>query len=279
MSATGGSTLVHVVITRFSLVTHGREFSIRMAPGWLEGRFDLFERYCLPTVAAQTCQDFIWLVLFDQATPQWALDRIAQCQRARAFTPLFLGQFGAEGWAQMVRDAIGAPQPGRLVVTSNLDNDDALAASYVARVQAAARAHWQGRTLAINAPVGLVLAGRRLYRYHHRSAAFTNMVEADDPAMRTTMTIRHNDLPHVLPLVQLDPAPGWLQVIHGGNVSNRVRGQVIARPDQADFPPAILAEADDPRWTERLWDNALVAPARALRDSAFRLVRRLIPAR
>ncbi len=269
--------LVHVIITRFSLITHGREYGIRMTPGWLEGRFDLFERYCLPTLAAQTRQDFIWLVLFDEGTPEWARERIARCQAVRPFTPLYLGQFDATGWARMVRDAIGDPVPGRLVLTSNLDNDDGIAADYVARVQDCARREWRGETMAINAPWGLVMSGRRLYLHYHPSCAFTNMVEADTAAIRVTMTIRHNDLPKLLPLHQIGGGPGWLQVVHGGNVSNRVRGKVIDKAGASEFPASVLSGVDNPRWWEKLWDNGVIAPARALRDQVFLLIRRLIP--
>ena len=271
-------SLVQVVITRFSLITFGREYAYRMAPRWLEGRFDLFERYCLPTIAAQTQQDFIWLVLFDEGTPGWARERIAQCQQVRPFTPLYLGQFDAAGWARMVRDAIGAPVPDRLILTSNIDNDDGVAADYIARVQDAALREWRGETFAVNAPWGLVRTGRRLFLHYHPSCAFTNMVEADTPLFRTTMTTRHNDLPLQMRLVQLAGGPGWLQVVHGNNVSNRVRGKVIDKPGEAAFPAQVLTGVDNPGWLEKIWDNTILAPARALRDRAFILIRRIIPA-
>ena len=270
--------IVHVVITRFNLATIGREQAFRNAPGWLEGRFDLFEKYCLPTMAAQTNRNFIWLVLFDEATPDWARERIVRCQQVCPFTAQFLGLFDSAGWGRLVRAVIGDPVPGRLVVTSGLDNDDGLAADYVARVQDCAVREWRGKTFAINLSHGLVLANRRLYLHHHRSCAFTNMVEADTPDIRTTKTIRHMDLPMVLPLVQIGGAPGWLQVVHGSNVSNKVRGRVIDRPGESAFPPGVLAEVKNPGWIEKLLDNGIVAPARALRDRVLVLIRRVVPA-
>lgn len=272
------SDIAHVVLTRFNLATPGREQGFRNAPGWLEGRFDLFERYCLPTMAAQTNRNFIWLVLFDEATPEWARDRIVRCQQVCPFTALFLGMFDGAGWGRMVRDAIGDPVPGRLVVTSNLDNDDGLAVDYIARVQACAARAWQGKTMAINLSHGLVLANRRLYLHYHRSCAFTNMVEADTPEIRTTKTIRHMDLPALLPLVQIGGSPGWLQVVHGSNVSNKVRGKVIDKPGENAFPPSVLEEVENPGWFEKLLDNGVVAPVRALRDRVLVLIRRVIPA-
>ena len=36
---------------------------------------ELFERYTLPSVVAQTCQDFVWIILIDGDSPQWFLDK------------------------------------------------------------------------------------------------------------------------------------------------------------------------------------------------------------
>ena len=67
----------HFLITRFNLNRTAR---------WLEHRFEVFERYCLPSVAAQTATDFRWLCLFDAATPEPYRRRIASY---RAVCPRF----------------------------------------------------------------------------------------------------------------------------------------------------------------------------------------------
>lgn len=55
---------------------------------WLEHRFEVFERYCLPSVAAQTSGNFTWLCLFDAATPEPYRSRIegykARCPQFEA---------------------------------------------------------------------------------------------------------------------------------------------------------------------------------------------------
>src|ERR1700677_1263076 len=43
---------------------------------WLENRLVLFKRYCLPSVMAQSNQDFTWLLYFDETTPEAYLRRI-----------------------------------------------------------------------------------------------------------------------------------------------------------------------------------------------------------
>ena len=81
----------HVILTRFNVATPGREAAFRNLPSWLENRFDLFERNCLPTVAGQTSRNFKWLVYFDPATPAAFKAKIESYRALVAFHPLFAG--------------------------------------------------------------------------------------------------------------------------------------------------------------------------------------------
>jgi len=269
--------VAQVLITRFNLATPGREAAWRGAADWLAGRFDLFERYCLPSVRDQTRRDFTWLVLFDDHTPGWARERVARAQAIVPFHAIYTPLFDGAGWGRFVRAAIGPAQPGRRVITSNLDNDDALAADYLARLHAAAIGAARQDSFALNVTRGLILSGRRLYRYDHPANAFTTLVEPDADPLRTTMSIRHNELARHVPVVQVEGRPGWLQVVHGGNVSNRVRGRVIAQPAATGFAGDILADVAPPGPIELAHDRLIAAPLRLCRDHAIRLYRWLRP--
>lgn len=271
--------ILHVVMTRFNLPTPGRETAHRAREGWLAERFDLFERYCLPGMAAQDSQDFAWLVFFDEQTPAWARERIEAARRIRDFHPVYTGMFPAEGWARALRQVIGAPLPGRRIITSNLDNDDALAFDALSRVRQAASCRDPGGRFAINLPDGFVLAGESLFAHRHLHNAFTHLVEPDDERLATTMTIRHMELFRHVPVIQAEGPGAWLQVIHGGNVSNKVRGRRVSRAEAARrFPAGIIAEVRDPGRLLALAERLALGPARDLRDRAFALARRVIPA-
>jgi hypothetical protein len=269
--------ICHVLMTRFNLATPGREAAHRRRNDWLSERFDLFERYCLPSVASQDRQDFRWIVYFDDETPQWARERVDRAREIREFFPYYTGLFDATGWARTVREIIGPPRPGRLIITSNLDNDDGLAISYLSRIRRAAGCG-QPPKFAVNIPDGIVLAGYRTFGHRHRQNAFTNLVERDDHAFVTTMTIRHMDLHRVVPIIQASGTPGWLQVVHGDNVSNKARGKLVD-PAQARgwFAPKLLDGARSPGLAEMAIDMA-VAPLRSIRDGTFRVARIVFPA-
>lgn len=264
----GASTIEHVILTRFNLATPGREEEIRNRPGWLSRRFELFERFCLPSIAAQTCQDFTWIIYFDKDTPQEFKDRIAELQTQFPFVPYFTGLFPADGWRNSVREILG--QRGKApdwLISTRLDNDDALASRYVARIQDAAQAESGPGATAFNITHGCVMTPDRIYDLPHRSNPFFSLLEPYGAEIKTAFAIQHMTLAEHAQVVQIDGPPGWLQIIHGDNVSNKIRGTLIRPEDaRAEFFEGAIDGIPAPHpltlWTE----NGLKAPLRRLRD-------------
>jgi Putative rhamnosyl transferase len=71
----------HFLLTRFNVAFWAESQAIRLRRGWLAGCFDLFREYCLPSLAAQTRQDFEWIVLVDEQTPDQYRRAIFDLQR------------------------------------------------------------------------------------------------------------------------------------------------------------------------------------------------------
>ena len=146
----------HVILTRFncrfSRNQTDREMYIRSRPGWLESRFELFERYCLPSVRAQSNQNFVWYIYFDSKTPSHFLERarmsfeqqnnilIKLCNVYTLDTlrfDLMIDLGDACDW----------------LLTTRLDNDDGLHKDFVSHLH---REVCFGRREALNFPIGLV---------------------------------------------------------------------------------------------------------------------------
>jgi hypothetical protein len=71
-----------------------------------------------------------------------------------------------------------------------------------------------------------------------------------------------------MPVTHVDGEPGWLQVIHGRNVSNRVRGHLVSPdPYVADFP-ALPPSLTEPGRLALSIDRGVLGPARRVRDTA-----------
>lgn len=271
--------ICQVLLTRFNLATGGRERDKRESGDWLRGRFDLFEQFCLPTIAAQNVSDFHWLIFFDLHTPGWARDRIARAQEIVPFAAIFTELFDSSGWGRCVRERIGPPRPGRCVVTSNLDNDDGVARDYLARIARVVRTAPAEPPYAINFRNGLVLSDGRLYAHTHDSSAFTNLVEADTDSLRTVNTISHMELARHVRVVQEVGSPAWLQVVHGGNVSNRVRGLRTGSSSASGFPPEVIGDVLEAKLTDRIVENFAVYSLRSGRDFAAKMYRKAFPLR
>ncbi len=261
-------SLAHILLTRFNLPSSGAESLVRAREGWLRERQGLFERYCLPSVLAQSEQDFQWIIYFDTHSPRWLQRRAAELSRGGVFTAKYRESVSTRELVSDVRDVIHG-EPDRLV-TTNLDNDDALASDFVERIRR--RAPASGR-VALYVPWGLIRFRDHVYLRRDASNAFCSVAEGWEEPM-TCWADWHNALGEHMPVSLAPGPPGWLQVVHHGNVSNRVRGRLVSpRPYENAFGD-LLADAHSPRnsefVTERLWH----VPRRAAREMARQAVKR-----
>ena len=248
-----------MLLTRFNLPSVGAESVIRAKEGWLRDRVELFEQYCLPSVRAQNNQNFHWIVYFDPRSPSWLSARIAD--HGSVYTPIFRESVSTAELIDDMRSVVGARRSE--LITTNLDNDDGIARDFVGRLQSASTAH--PRT-AIYLANGLIKRSSALYFRTDRTNAFCSVREGwDDP--RTCWADWHNLLGNTMPIVVVDCAPTWLQVIHGTNVSNRVRGRLVSPTEYSSRFPGLLDDLAVPSARERAHDLVLARPRRFVRES------------
>ncbi len=264
--------LQHFVLTRFNIASPGREAPIRNAPGWLARRFDLFESYCLPSMAAQAPGTFRWLIYFDDQTPDAFRARIAAAQNVVPFDAIFVGPFKASLAADDVAARLTS-RDGR-VITTRLDNDDAISRDFLQRVRDAAERFPDGTI--INFREGIALQQGRLYTAADESNPFTSLVEQARNAV-TIWAAPHTELAERFPLQQVITEPCWLQVVHGENVANRIKGKRLA--DKAVLARFLLGDAvkvESTNGPALAVDNALLFPLRQLREVAIRLAKAML---
>lgn len=257
----------HALLTRFNLPSVGEESIIRAQDGWLRDRWELFVRYTLPSVRAQTCRNFRWLIYFDPESPQWLIDRVAPLVEAGDFIALYRTQVPHATLLADLRDAF-SDRHGQLI-TSNIDNDDGLASDFVDRLQ---RMPGSAPRAALYLTHGLIKRGPELYVREDRRNAFVAVRESWATPVTCWMDW-HTLLEQHMPVVESDGPPAWLQVIHGANVSNRVRGRLVApEPYRAAFI-GLLDDVTGPGPVDRLKDSLMVGPVRDARDAARRWVK------
>lgn len=163
-------------------------------------------------------------------------------------------------------------------MTTNLDNDDGVAADFVDRLQQAA-ALTRGQRTALYLPRGLILSGTRLFARTDRSNAFCSVAEPWQDAA-TCWADWHTLLGRSMRVRLVAGPPGWLQVVHSGNVSNRVRGFRVDPESYRQRFPGLLQAAKPPTIAERARELLLDTPRRAavagMRSAAKGVLLRLV---
>lgn len=265
----------HVLLTRFN-VQRGLQVDPRALSGiWLDARMRLFSNITVPSLVAQTRQPDQWLVFFDEKTP----DRTRFLfEELRQYHPSLKNVLRAEycqelGAAECARHILSlAPAATDWLLTTRLDNDDALHPHFIETVKGLCR---PGVREFINPTKGLIVAGARLYRKHDFSSPFISCSEPISDC-RTVWIDQHQRLARHGFVRQFGLRDAWIQVVHGGNLANQVRG-VRACPSSlaAGVMPDALAAAVMPlSIADQLLDNSLGLTRRYI-GSAFRRARRM----
>lgn len=130
----------HYILTRFNLRlwTKDKNRNHTRTEEWLKNRFELFEDFCLPSIMNQTNQSFRWIVLFDINTPDKYKERIKSYEKVcRQFCPCYVEADKSRYFVKVFKDEIHKriKKDTKFLITTYLDNDDALHQKYVEEVQ------------------------------------------------------------------------------------------------------------------------------------------------
>lgn len=260
----------HVILTRFNLPSAGRESLIRAQDGWLRNRVALFEKYCLPSIRRQDTNAFKWIIYFDPESPQWLMDWLKTLDEPADFVPVFRESVSHTDLLADLRTVTGAQS--QTLITTNLDNDDAVATDFVSRIQAAVQGHARQAIYLAN---GLILNEPNLYIRRDQDNAFCSVAESWNEPM-TAWTDWHNRLHLHMQVNLVEGPPAWLQVIHGTNVSNRVHGRLTRPGDHLGSFGSLGVALPEPGRGKYFTEAYVTRPLRsslwAVRSLAKRLV-------
>jgi hypothetical protein len=211
---------IHLLLTRFNTAVNFASSAKRLDSNWLGARLLLFEQYCLPSVAGQRGAEFQWLVFFDAASPAWFKERIS------TFEPLVKPIY-IDGLATDDVIARNVVETGLVsspyLITTRLDNDDAISRDHVASVQDNFRQ--QDREF-ITFPLGLQSFHGHLYTVCWPWNPFLSLIEkvGGNEQVTTVFCVAHDRVGHAHKMRKVLRAPKWLQVLHDSNLGNTLRG-------------------------------------------------------
>lgn len=233
----------HFLITRFNLkvaewnTTRNAE-EVRTEE-WLEHRFGLFDRYCLPSVINQGSQNFMWFVFFDHDTPEKFRKRVDDIADAYSnFRPLFI-----DGLNELV-DAVtrvianeNRTDRRPYIITTRLDNDDIIHRDFISSIQHAFKPV-PGSVIDIRKGYQLSIENdnAEVRRYSNPFNPFISLIERRSDC-KTVMSKMHVDWVESSEVIVIDDRRLWIELVHQHNKINTAHVSVkkIADFNYGDF--------------------------------------------
>lgn len=206
----------HYILTRFNLGIYDPagpyHKTVKTPRAWLKHRIQLFEKYTLPSVQRQTCQDFTWVLAFDPDTPPdivCAYDYMDNVQVCFEQPHLWLRTQEPETeW----------------LITSRFDNDDMYDPQFVWKIQSEFRAIEE--VIDIDYHVFDVAQQQMFTSERYRAnSPFLSLVERWELGPMTALGRPHTVMPDVYESRKLGVYA--TQIIHDRNVCNKVNGRPI----------------------------------------------------
>ena len=217
----------HFILTRFNirLWRQDKNGSAVRTRDWLDNRFCLFDRYCFPSITGQTNQNFEWIVLFDSKTPEEYRKRIEDYQdRCPQLIPVFLSPEEGRYFGEVFRLTVLSRVKCDRIITTYLDNDDALDIHFVEDLQKRSLTLSNGTFVFYSNGYQYFSEFSLLLKVDYRRNHFVSVIEAGTPeTIRTIFGYGSHYYIDKIPGARIEYVknkPLWCEVIHQRNMSN-----------------------------------------------------------
>jgi hypothetical protein len=221
----------HVIITFFNWARPN--WGVSITDEYMDYRFKIFEKVCYPSVLGQDADpsSFLWLITFDPNSEDKYFERAVKF--ARANDPQVIISFSQDYYTTVIAKYILKPED-EVLVTTSLDNDDALTRYHIRYLQKqfasfdGVRKRVNPMLISFRYGYKFDLFGRKAYKYGLPNNAFPTMLENVFPGcsgkdLKTAYESNHSYLIDKYPTIFVElPQRGWLQGIHAKNICNQI---------------------------------------------------------
>lgn len=230
----------HFLITRFNIPASNwkldKNHNQVQNDIWLQKRIDLFERFCLPSVMAQTSKNFKWIVWFDFNSPQILKSKIEEwsqlcCNFVAAYSYDY-DYWQNEGLPKYIKENTASKCD--YVITSRLDNDDAISIKAIATIQ---KAFVPNDNTIIDLPNGYCynLQTELFSKHTIISSPFISYIESTNkPKIETVYREGHPAWIEKAAFIFVNERM-WIQVCHDSNIANSQHGKICFNPTPSTF--------------------------------------------
>lgn len=228
----------HFLLTRFNVrlnrddIGYGSDLGV--SPEWLNGRFELFDKFCYPSVRGQSNQNFKWILFCNSLTPDIFKDKLKEYSKWENFIPIYVDKFSLERIRENLLPYI--TKGTEYLITTTLDNDDAISKDYIQLIQD----NFQEQKFELlNFTYGYAWNTRNgnIYLKGTGNNHFMTLIEEIE-GFKTIWIEPHNNYYKLYGktgvLRQIRVKPTWLEVVHGGNLYNTVNGIRQPRKNMGD---------------------------------------------
>lgn len=218
---------------------------------WLKRRQKLFERFTLPSIKAQTCKNFEWILVSDSRTPdefKAVLDSYPATVLYHDFENYIWKTPSLDGLSERMQLSTRLEYIGDIVaayigkrnedyiITSRCDNDDALSIDHIDKIQRHANRLWnvkERRKFWLSLIRGYRWCNDKVYPINSIRSPFVSFIESPED-LKTCYQCCHTIIDRSgYPIEGIREGLGdWLQVVHGENLLNRLkryRGEMPAK--------------------------------------------------
>lgn len=217
----------HFILTRFNLLLwrKDKEGNKVRTTSWLEHRFSLFEHFCMPSIRNQVCKDFQWIVLFDSTTPERFKEKITQYQEeCPQLIPIFVIPERECNFADVFREEIINRLEKKRVLTTYLDNDDALNVRFVEDIQHRALLLSNNTFINYNDGYQYFVKDNYLMMIHYPTNHFISLLEDTNPIILKSVfgygSHAYIEKIKGVKIEQVKNLPMWCEVVHEKNMIN-----------------------------------------------------------
>jgi hypothetical protein len=229
----------HFLITRFNLRVINKNSVIDkvwendrnnnpiQTEEWLKKRIYLFETFCLPSISIQSCKDFKWYVYFDLHSPKIVKEKIKEWKKMNSYFHPILKASYDQFMNDLSSDIANANTSSQYIITTRLDNDDALHKDAVLEIQ---KSFIPKHNVPINMPLGHCLLFKNNFiqvstLFHSADGPFLSLIEKGND-VNTVYQKKHTEYGNNPGIIQIGNKALWLQIIHETNMLNFLRGRV-----------------------------------------------------
>lgn len=210
----------HYIITRFNIGLLELKKTHQAAELWMQHRMELFLNITLPSIMAQTCQNFTWLILMDPKTPQKYIDQISDISYNN-LNIVYLDGHPMDR-KKVASSILKNIEPGHYdLITTRIDNDDAFNIETIQTIQYWYAPRPERWMITFSKGVTMNLRTNEIFPTEYLFNPFPTLIESSINA-KTVFFWDHFKIDvKVIEFIVGDFF--WLQIIHSENVDNSMK--------------------------------------------------------